>query len=326
MKKSLLMSFQTLFVSALFMVGCSSSIEEVIEPETPMAEKNIQVSFDFSGEVLNITESPLSRASEGAKDWYAFQVYSIPENADATMKYEPYAYGFFDNTADMKISLMKGYKYKFDVCMVVDVNSFYLSSNEFVRYMYAGYLYLKNPKNTYDRPNVDRFFGSVEYEPTENGVVDIDMKRVSFGVKFEPTNFTEGSLEFSVEGAPVLKLAADEGTEVQDIISFKNLEQAYNSSVTDIEYSENIPVNITWVKGDGARVPIASQPVEFKRNKLTTIEFKVEGSSSNSSFELGTEGEELGDGGTVTVGGEETNTGTNTEVTPEENPEENPNE
>lgn len=317
------MSFQTLFVSALFMVGCSSSTEDVIEPDTPKEEKDIQVSIGFSGEILNITESPLSRATD-AKDWYAFQVYSAPE--DGSKGYSYYAYGFFDNKENMIINLKDGYKYKFDVCMVVDGsekvryfslvnagwtsigNSFYISSDEHVRYMYEGYLYLK-PNDTYDRPNVDRFFGrTTDYVPTEGGKVDINMKRVSFGAKFVAKEFTEGSLEISVEGAPIIDLAASEGSEIQDIISFNNLEQAYTSTT---EYSESIPVNITWVKTDGVRVPIASESVDFKRNKLTTIEFEVKESTSSTTFSLNAD-ETMETGETVSIGGD----GTNTEVNP----------
>ena len=339
MKKSLFMSLQTLFVSALFMVGCSSSTEDIIELDTPKEEKDIQVSIGFSGEILNITESPLSRGEEGTevvKNWYAFQVYSKPksstdeggtEEGGTEEGYSYYAYGFFDNTDNLKINLKEGYLYKFDVCMVVNGsekvkyfslvnagwasigNSFYISSQEHVRDMYKGYLYLQNPNNTFNRPNVDRFFGRFEdYEPSEEGSVTIDMKRVSFGVKFAPQGFNEGSLEISVEGAPILELAAGEGTEIEEAISFNNLEKAY----TEDNYSENIPVNITWVKEDGARVPIASEPVSFKRNIKTTINFEVKDSSSNNNFDINTN-EQWGTEETVNIGGE----GTNTEVNPE---------
>lgn len=317
------MRLQALFVSSLFMVGCSSSTDDVIEPDIPKEEKNIQVSIGFSGEILNITESPLSRTTED-KDWYAFQVYSAPE--DGSKGYSYYAYGFFDNKKDMIINLKEGYKYKFDVSMVVDGskevykfslvnagwasigNSFYISSEEHVRYMYEGYLYIKNPWDTYDRPNVDRFFGrTTDYVPIEGGKVDINMKRVSFGAKFVAKSFTEGNLEISVEGAPTINLAANEGNEIQDIISFNNLEQAYSSTT---EYSENIPVNITWVKSDNVRVPIASESVAFKRNKLTTIEFEVKENTSSSSFNLNAS-ETMETGETVSIGGDGTNTGVN---------------
>lgn len=314
---------QALFVSTLFFFSCSSSNDEIETPIQPENEKYFQVPIGFSGEILNITESPLSRTGE-AKDWYAFQVYSAPE--DGSQEYSYYAYGFFDNKKDMIINLKEGYKYRFDVCMVVDGsekvytfslvnagwttigNSFMISSEEHVRYMYEGYLYIQNPWDTYNRPNVDRFFGrTTDYIPTEGGSVDIDMKRVSFGAKFVAKDFTEGSLEISVEGAPMIKLEASEGNEVEDIISFNNLESAF----TNNDYSESIPVNITWVKTDNVRVPIASEAIDFKRNRLTTIEFIVKENTSSNTFSLNAN-ETMVEGETVEIGGD----GTNTEVNP----------
>jgi hypothetical protein len=323
MKKQVLLGIQALFASALFFFNCSSSSDEIETPLPQEEEKFIQVPIGFSGEILNITDSPLSRTND-AKDWYAFQVYSAPQ--DGSQEYSYYAYGFFDNKENMIINLKEGYKYKFDVCMVVDGsekveyfslvnagwasigNSFYISSEEHVRYMYEGYLYIQNPRDTYDRPNVDRFFGrTTDYIPSEGGNVEINMKRVSFGAKFVAKEFNEGSLEISVEGAPIINLSSSEGNEIQEIISFNNLEGA----LTNNDYSESIPVNITWVKTDNVRVPIASEAVSFKRNRLTTIEFTVKESTSSSSFNLNAD-ETMEDGDTLEIGGD----GTNTEIDP----------
>ena len=323
MGKQFLLSMQALLVSTLFFFGCSSSSDDVVVPSEPETEKFIQVPIGFSGEILKVTDSPLSRADD-AKDWYAFQVYSAPE--DGSEGYSYYAYGFFDNKENMIINLKEGYKYKFDVSMVVDGsekvykfsltnagwatigNSFMISSDEHVRYMYEGYLYINEPWETFDRPNVDRFFGrTTDYVPTEGGKVEINMKRVSFGAKFVAKDFTEGSLEISVEGAPTINLAASSGSEIEDIISFNKLENAY----TNDDYSESIPVNITWVKADNARVPIASEPVAFKRNRLTTVEFTVKENTSSSTFDLKAD-ETMTAGETIEIGGD----GTNTEVDP----------
>lgn len=297
MKKLLLGIYACLF--AIGTTSCNSTPDDELESDTPTEEKYIQVSLGFSGEIKNISESPLSRTSE-SKDWYAIQVYSKPQGSKD--EYQHYAYGFFDNQENMLINLKEKYEYKFDVNMIVNgeekvykfalvkagwtgiSNSFFITSTEWVHYMYEGYLYLNQPYNTYARPNVDRFFGRAEnYIPKEGGVVDIDMKRVAFGVKFVAKNFNEGSLEINVENAPTIYLNAKERNEVQDTISFNNLEYAYSS--TD-EYVENIPVNIIWVKANNTRIPIASQTVAFKRNKLITIEFEVKENTNTSRNSL----------------------------------------
>jgi len=303
------------------MMGCSSSDDGTDTGEKPAEEaKTYQVKIGFSGEITNITESPLSRASD-AKDWYVFQVYSSPENED---NYTYYAYGLFDSKDDMVISLKGGYKYRFDVDMIVGAsekvklistssNSHYSMDNKFVitasEYYknYYGALRLLSPNSIYNRPNVDRFFGSTTgYVPKVDGTVSINMKRVAFGAKFVAKDFKEGSLEISMEYAPTLTLAAADGNEIQDIFSFLYLAATPKSTdkyaYENDDYTETIPVSIVWVKADGTNVPIASKSVDFKRNKLTTIEFTVAESSTSSSIDL-TANEEMGTGETITISG-----------------------
>lgn len=305
------------------MMGCSSSDDGTDTGEKPAEEtKTYQVKIGFSGEITNITESPLSRASD-AKDWYVFQVYSSPENED---NYTYYAYGLFDSKDDMVISLKGGYKYRFDVDMIVSAsekvdhigiisdgsvkihksmdNKFVITASDYVNNMYPGWLSYSLVKD-YHRPNVDRFFGSTTgYVPKVDGTVCINMKRVAFGAKFVAKDFKEGSLEISIEGAPMLTLAVADGNEIQDIFSFYTLAASPESSrkyaYENDDYTETIPVSIVWVKADGTRVFVANKDIDFKRNKLTTIEFTVAESSTSSSIDL-TANEEMGTGDTVTI-------------------------
>jgi len=291
--------------------------------ELQTQDEFVDVRFNFSGE-LNITESPLSKSGE-IKDWYAFQVYSRAEGSKDS--YQFYAYGFFDNTDDMVISLKSGYEYRFDVSMAVDGakkvyrfclfnagwaeinNSFVISSTEFVRYMDEGYLYMNYPTwDTYDRPSVDRYFGIASgFVPVEGSSVNIEMKRSAFGVKFVAKDFTEGSLEISVEGAGIIKLNAEDGSEVEEIISFDFI----GPYVDPDKYSEDIPVNIVWIKPDGVKTPIVGETINFKRNVLTTIEFEVKDVNSTSGVNI-TADEEFVIGDTITADQD----GTNTEVNP----------
>lgn len=188
-------------------------------------------------------------------------------------------------------------------------NTFIVSSSEHVRYMYEGYLYLGKPSDTFDRPDIDRFFGETkDYTPKEGGTVEINMKRVSFGAKFVAKNFNSGSLEINIEGAPTINLNATDGSEVEKIISFNRVEDAY---LADGEYSESIPVNIVWVKPDNTRVPIANQNVAFKRNKLMVVEFEVKENTTGTGIDIKAN-ETFGQGETIIIGGD----GTNTEVNP----------
>lgn len=312
----------SLLATAFIIFSCTKE-QEITKQEDTFSS----VSFNLSSQEFNISETPLSKAGD-TKDWYAFQVYSRPSGAEEWYPYQYYAYGFFDNKSDMIINLKDGYEYKFDVCMFVEAservysfslyhagwasvnNSFVLTSTEYVRYMYEGYLYMIYPTyDTYDRPRVDRLMGRTEgYIPQEGGAVNIELKRVAFGAKFVPTNFTSGALEISIEGSGTITMEAGTDTEKQEIISFAYPGRAYDTLMEGQEYSEDIPVNVVWVKEDGVRTPIANQSVSFKRNVLTTVEFEVKESASSNSFNL-TGNESLQNGSSVVIGGDGTNTG-----------------
>ena len=272
---------------AFVSVSCEKN-HETTTTEDENYESFTKVSINFAGQEFELSETSLTKAGE-VKDWYAFQVYSRVEGSNNS--YSKYAYGFFDNKDDMVINLKNGYEYRFDVCMFVEGskrvykfalenagwavvdNTFKISSTESVRYMYDGYLYMNYPTwATYNRPMVDRFIGRTEgYVPAEGGVVNIEMKRAAFAANFVPKDFTSGKLEISVEGSGLITMVAGTDAERYEVFSFKNP----GGVLTNLDYSENIPVNIVWIKDDGVRTPIANQTVNFKRNILTTVSFEV---------------------------------------------------
>lgn len=316
--KSLLSFKSLLLLTALAIYSCENDVEP-----SPIEEKYHQVKIGFCGE-LDVTQTPLTKTSQ-TKDWYYFQVYYKAAN-NSKDYYKKYAYGFFDNKEAMVINLKDGYSYKFEAGMIVDgsdkveyfslqnsgwasiANSFYISEDEGVRFLHEGYLYMKYPtSDQYNRPNVDRFYGVTEgYIPTENGGVSIEMKRISFAAKFVAKKFTEGKLELAIDNAGILHLDSSEGNEIQDMYSFNGTYAAFMNN----DYTEDIAVNIIWVKPDGMRVPLASEIITFKRNTLTTIEFEVKESSVSNGFDISAD-EEWSNGQTITVGG-----GTNTDVNP----------
>lgn len=308
------------FICSMCMQSCD---KESTAPSSNNDNGYITVSLGFTGEDPIITTTPMSRANE-AKDWYQIQVYSCPIGKSY---YTYYGYGFFDNTENMIINLKEGYQYKFVADMIVDAsekinkfslsnsgwasigNSFYFSTDEHIRYLGEGYIYMSKPYDQYNRPDVDRFYGITEgYVPEEGGSVSIDMKRVSFGAKFVAKEFTSGSLEIQIDQSPTKTLKCADGNVAECIVSFNNTASAYKND----NYSENIAVNIIWVKDDGVRSPIVSENITFVRNHLTTIEFEVKEEAESNSFNI-TANEEWETGDTITVG----NDGIDTEVNPE---------
>lgn len=107
------------------MVMCAVSCNRVEIDATAGTEgtqqsvgETVNVSFAFKGDIT-IEESPLFKAAgeeTESTDLYGINVYYDKER-DGNIN-DVYGYGLFDNIADMNISLLTGYKYKF-VCSLV---------------------------------------------------------------------------------------------------------------------------------------------------------------------------------------------------------------
>ena len=100
--------------------SCSNADEPLPEP-TPNDEGAVyEVKLNFDGDIPDITESeePISRADESTpKRVYGINVWCMKTDGTET-SYKNYAYGLFDNKEDMVISLLGGYKYRFECYMV----------------------------------------------------------------------------------------------------------------------------------------------------------------------------------------------------------------
>lgn len=217
---------------SICLLGCSKTpIGE--NQQLPSDGEEVVVSLGLGGEVT-ISETPLSRAAgseTSSKDLYGINVYYDKEK-DGLLN-DVYAYGLFDNVADMVITLVTGYKYKFECRMVVDgknkclisKSSYYgrpfisETSNNDETYNSGGQYYKKCSNRfliggSFDRYlrrgyvdpygyEVDNYYGEVSsYTPTKNGVVSIDMKRCTYGLTINVSGVTKGtaSVSFNYSG------------------------------------------------------------------------------------------------------------------------------
>jgi len=116
--------------------SCSSADEPLPEPTPNEEGTTYEVSLNLAGDYTDVTEEPLGRAGEEApKKYYGVNVYCMKTDGSES-KYSFYAYGIFDNVEDMKISLLGGYKYKFECASYENAeDSVYISySNYFGQY------------------------------------------------------------------------------------------------------------------------------------------------------------------------------------------------
>lgn len=329
MKKKLLSMFSIL----LLLSSCSTQDEPALAP--PVDAKTYTVSFGLAGEITSITDSPLTRAV--SNDLYGIQVYSTPDSSYAGGAYQPekpYAYGLFDDKDKMSIKLMAGYKYRFVCTTLVDAKSrlayygsyynitpFNIMGNnsqqEFSIFNYSTYNYFFNLQSGYTqlsasigdffgyRPNVDRYYGeTINYVPTKDSTVTINMNRMVFGAKFVAEGMESGKLYIQIQDAPLLTLEAP-NTEVQDIFTFATVGSPlrYIDDGKYVDYYEDISVSINWLNADSVKVPIATQNIRFTRNKLTTIKVRIQDSTMANSIGITTEDKPMAAGDTITIGG-----------------------
>lgn len=299
-----------LFFALALIAFASCSKEDAIENES-IEGKEYVVNLGFSGEI-EISQSPLSKA--GTNDLYGVQVYS-KKSSDS--EYAPYAYGLFDNTADMEVKLIGGYQYKFVATMVEDGkdriatdskgyyetpfwiykknensqlgNIFFYTVEAEMLYLDRGSTHLFNGEDPsvadYERPNTVRYYGElIDFIPAENKIATINMKRVCFGAKFIANGFTEGKITIQIPEAPVMTIIYPD-TEVDDIFTFSH-DALFNEPWTNDGYQENLEVSIIWTKADGTVVPISNQIIEFTRNELTTVTINLKEDSTNTDIEM----------------------------------------
>lgn len=301
--------------AVLFGATSCETLNEFIDlpnnTETPEAEY-CTVSLGFGGEI-EVGYEPLRSAENN--DLYGINVYSAPANVEGNPSWTNYAYGLFDDPSNIKIDLLVGYQYKFQATMVKDGKEkvhysngaysapFYANGNVAISTSFNyglsnmsrfddGYTWLMNPYSSYWRPNTERYYGELEgYIPSNNGKATIDMGRTSYGVKFvaQGQSANVGSLEIQMSESPLVTLNLAESNEYFDIYTFSNVRNAWLKS----DYSEEVSVNINYIREDDTVVPLGSHKVTFVRNTTTVV-----------TVNIGYGGSENGLGFNITEGGD----------------------
>lgn len=136
MKKIVLLALPLV---AICIASCSRSEIDTsadIEGQVSSDCDTVTISFAFNGDIT-IDEQPLMKAAgeeTASTDLYGINVYYDKER-DGNIS-DVYGYGLFDNIADMNISLLTGYKYKF-VCSLVKDGKNEVAYNNYRYYSYV---------------------------------------------------------------------------------------------------------------------------------------------------------------------------------------------
>lgn len=296
-----------LVAMCLCMNFASCSNEDVVAPEDPQEEKYVTVGLGCTGEFLEFSESQMGRAA--TDELYGIQVYALtpiymhdnPETGEPVYSYQetPYAYGVYTSLDNVKIRLLQEQKYKFEVGVVIDpykkTSDIYMFFSEDLNNT-AEFIYSSNSdvyQYTVDYINeycYDRYYGELDmYTPEENGVVNINTKRVSYGVNYVTTGLGIGeSLTVEVHQMNDSNgYSVELGTEPNEgIYTFKWIEAVWASACRGEVYASDKMLTISWNKADGTVVPMGTYAVTFKRNVMTTIKINAENLNTDNGIKV----------------------------------------
>ncbi len=276
--------------------------EDVVAPEEPQNDDYITVGLGCTGEFLEFSDSPMSRTAEDAL--YGIQVYTLTEHTievpDADGSHietyymsTPYAYGMFTSLEDVKIRLLQGKKYKFEVGILVE--PFKYGRTHWFEEDYYNYHYNKGTEFTYsldqevnayqtgysnsDYYKHDRYYGELdEYTPENNTNVNIHTKRVAYGVRYETIGLGTDetfTIEVKTRGFDYCLYSVEAGnTPNEDIYTFFWIRDAWREP--EGQYTSEKQLTISWNKANGTVIPMGTYDVTFKRNVKTTIRINAE--------------------------------------------------
>lgn len=301
-------------------VSCTETVDNVPQDSD---SKEVIVPLSFSGEILDMGTTPLSRAA--GNDLLYIQVYTLDTDEYGDQRTAPYAHGLFDNTDNITIALKDGKEYGFIATMIKDgKNRVYKDeeacyglpfeiqlTNKFVLSEYFDYYRIGSGSTQmlwgeyvveYYRPDVDRYYGmaSCIVNPEKIEPVNLNLMRTSFGLNVATENFNEGEIIVELEGAPTLQISAPNGS-TSKIYTFSNLEYVYDRDCADDgtftkSFTEEVRVSISRIY-NGETIPVDSKYITFTRNMRTNIRVSVVSNMYENGFNVSYDSEEMTDDG-----------------------------
>lgn len=158
---------------------------------------------------------------------------------------------------------------------------------------YENLTYSTRPSETIGA-QIERFYGEINgYTPTVDGVVEFDMKRVSFGLKLKVTGIPDGNVDVTYNGITETGISNDfEGQTM--MFSMANIYDAWQYANND--YQEQIQVSVVWHRTlVNVDQDLGTKTVNVKRNAVNIIHLKLNSNDGSRSFGVSEEVEEMGE-------------------------------
>ncbi len=319
-----------LSLSAILTLLFSSSCTEEVSMEngiTPGNDEYVTVNIKLGGEILDITQEPMTKGLT-SNDLTAIQIKEVVVN-----DYEeevPYAWGLFDDVSNISVKLKKGAKYDIEATTIIEgkvilgfssdgynnpfnlndgvtfvTNKFDISSTLCFLNLYSSNIALKGVERSYEFSKADKYYYTNSFVVQENSDISFDMKRVSSGLKITTNNLTTGSL--LVESNDFEQIVIKPGEEFDEIYTIPWYFRSQDSNSWDKDDCKvSTMMTFTYQDASGEKTQIASQKIEFTRNKKTVITVNIpadeEIDSQKSAIKVSLDDTPMVDGDKITIG------------------------
>jgi hypothetical protein len=294
--------FNNIIYIAAICLLCGCSKDDVVEEQS--VPKKYTVSLKFNGEI-ETEDSPLTRAETASTDLYGIQV---------SQGNYSYAYGLFDNPNNIKLNLLSGNKYKFEVSLIKDgKNAVYSYMDKYYQpFKVSGspiacsnyFSYNRNrftslgvgeistsTSNSVILPEVDWYYGELDnYTPIENGVVNIELKHTVFGLRYEVAGITDGIVKVEIKyGSRIFFNKTDITSDYTSDGKIFAVYDIRSGWLYADNYTEKVTVDVKWVRDIGITQDLGSKSIQVKRNIMNVIRIKLGSDDSDSSIGITTE-------------------------------------
>ncbi len=324
--------FPILLAICLFEVGCGKT-------ETTMTEcEEMTVSLKLDGDFdAFVDQEPMTKAGT-SNDAYGINVYYDDKEGDGATN-DPYAYGLFDNVADMTITLLSKHKYTVQCTLVKNARNTLYFGQAFGN-TYSGYAdpfqtrdFSSNVISPNSTPITNKFIigTSICFSGFDSGDAHVASTSPTVGnsTKCASVNRFYGEtrqyepvaggkidvyLKRVIFGAKFVVTGLKEGT--LDVKCGDFFSKTYNTDdggdekiytfpnvykvwLNDTPLTENVTISYASARGKLWNIS-QEQKVQFKRNVMTTMNIQVNPDLSGANFNV-TE-EELEDDNVIDMG------------------------
>ncbi len=313
-----------IFLFSLLLMACSENeILNNIDTESMLEDSIFTVKINVVGDVLT-SETPLSRALTESTNVMGIIVYQNDQK---------YTSGLFDCWDNISLKLKAGSSYSIYCTMITDAKNVLNWRSERDNYYWNYYPFYHDHGNgrdynifnygreayaTKDRLSdgrttdkkrytsygsggycgqVERFYTQVtDYIPTVDGVLDLPLKRVSFGIKVKVSGITDGSVSVTCKNeyntfysnSNITTNMESEG----NLFSMYNILDAWKYADTD--YQEAVSLQVIWTRGNGIVQDLGTKTAYVKRNVMNIIKIKLSTNDSDVDVDVDPEEGDMG--------------------------------